>query len=278
MVQSQIAAYAAEKFEVIFVSMCASLDGDVGRLRKLCRGIVVRRSFGGDFGAWRDILASGLVKRESIRELLLINDSVLGPIRPIEPLFEWMRTADGLWGLINSDENGAHLQTFFLLARGRGAVEAVFDFLDSLVMSTDKEVVVKNGELSFSADIARRGIPVWALYGLRQVEDAALSDDRSRLETVLTLGHRDICDYVSQNPDVSAEDLNVRLRNVMVGSPVNPTHQFAEVLVRRFDFPFIKAELLVNPSNMSIASTWRSLVAEESLCSVDMIVDHLRLL
>jgi hypothetical protein len=48
--------------------------------------------------------------------------------------------------------------------------------------------------------------------------------------------------------------LSVRIRNVMAGSPVNPTHQFGEVLVRRFDFPFIKAELLVvNPSNIAIA-------------------------
>ena len=139
--------------------------------------------------------------------------------------------------------------------------------------------MINNGELSFSASIARLGVPLWALFGLRQVEDALLADSKSRLETVLTLGHRDIYDYVSQNPDVSAEDLNVRIRNVMVGSPVNPTHQFGEVLVRRFDFPFIKAELLVvNPCNLSIASTWRSLVTEESPCSVDMIVDHLCLL
>jgi Rhamnan synthesis protein F len=280
MVQSQIAAYAAHGFEVIFVSMCASLnEDDVGRLRKLCRAIVVRRSFGRDFGAWRDILSSDLVQRAPIRELLLVNDSVLGPIRPMEPLFETMRTADGLWGLINSDQNGSHLQTFFLLSRGGAAVDAVFDFFDRLALSTDKEIVVTNGELSFSSSIARRGVPLWSLYGLRQVEDAALSDRRSRLETVLTLGHIGLYRYVSRRPDASDDDLDVRIRNVMAGSPVNPTHHFGEVLVRRFDFPFIKTELLVvNPINMSIASTWRSLVTEESPCSVDMIVDHLCLL
>jgi hypothetical protein len=280
MVQSQLATYSAEGFEVIFVSMCNSLgDDDIARLMTLCREIVVRRSFGRDFGAWRDVMSSGIVRRDRVRELLLVNDSVLGPIRPLKPLFERMRTVEGLWGLINSDQNGAHLQTFFLLARGRAAVEAVFGFFDSLVLSMDKEIMINNGELSFSASIARRGVPLWALFSLRQVEDAALGDKRSRLETVLTLGHRDIYDYVSQNLEVSAEDLNIRIRNVMAGSPVNPTHQFGEVLVRRFDFPFIKAELLVvNPSNMSIASTWRSLVSEVSPCSVDMIVEHLCLL
>ncbi len=280
MVQSQLATYAAQGFEVIFVSMSASLDGDdLARLRKICRAVVARRSFGRDFGAWRDILSTDLVKRGQIQELLLVNDSVLGPIRPMEPLFSRMRTAEGLWGLINSDQNGSHLQSFFLLARGQAAVEAAFAFFDNLILSSEKERVISKGEISFSSSIARRGVPLWAFYGLCQVEDAALSDRMTRLETILSLGHVGIYDYVNGNPDASDDDLNVRARNVMAGSPVNPTHQFGEVLVRRFEFPFIKTELLVvNPSNMSIATTWRSLVTEESPCSVDMIVDHLCLL
>ena len=52
MVQSQLATYAAQGFEVIFVSMCASLNGDdVARLQKIRRAVVARRSFGRDFGA-----------------------------------------------------------------------------------------------------------------------------------------------------------------------------------------------------------------------------------
>ena len=52
MVQSQLATYAAQGFEVIFVSMCASLNGDdVARLQKICRTVIARRSFGRDFGA-----------------------------------------------------------------------------------------------------------------------------------------------------------------------------------------------------------------------------------
>jgi hypothetical protein len=205
------------------------------------------------------------VKRGQIQELLLVNDSVLGPIRPIEPLFNRMRMAEGLWGLINSDQNGSHLQSFFLLSRGQAAVEAAFAFFDNLrTISSDKAIVIRNGELSFSCSIARRGVPLWALYGLCQVEDSALSDRKTQLETILSLGHAGIYEYVNGNQDASDDDLNVRTRNVTAGFPVNPTHQFGEVLVRRFDFPFIKAELLVvNPSNMSIGATWRSLVTEE---------------
>jgi hypothetical protein len=280
MVQSQLEIYAAQGFEVIFVSMCASLrDEDIDRLRRLCRAVIVRRSFGRDFGAWRDVMRSDFVKIDRVRELLLVNDSVLGPIRPIEPLFEQMRSSEGVWGLINSDQNGSHLQTFFLLSRGREAVEAVFAFLEDIALSADKEIMIKNGELSFSTFIARRNVPVWSLYGLRQIEDAALKDKRKRLQTVLSLGHQGIYEYTNNNPEASDEDLNVRIRNVFISSPVNPTHQFGEILVREFDFPFIKTELLVvNPTNMPIASNWRSLIIDESRCSIDMIVEHLCLL
>jgi hypothetical protein len=277
MVFKQLATYAALGFEIVFVSMCASLgEGDLAELKTRCRAVVVRSSFGRDFGAWHDILATDLVKREPLQELLLVNDSVLGPIRPMEPLFERMRCADGLWGLVNSDQNGSHLQTFFLLARGRAAIEATFNFFEGLALSTDKEAMVRNGELAFSSAVARRGVPVWALYGLRSIENAALADARSRLETVLVLGNPDIYEYVSLHPEASAGDLDVRIRSIMAFNPVNPTHQFGEVLVRAFDFPFIKTELLnVNPTNMAIASTWRELVTEDSPCSIDMIVEHL---
>jgi hypothetical protein len=267
MVQSQLAADAAQGFEMIFVSMCASLNGDdVARLQKICRAIVARRSFGRDFGAWRDILSTDLVKRGQIQELLLSPRFGSGPIRPIEPLFNRMRMAEGLWGLINSDQNGSHLQSFFLLSRGQAAVDAAFAFFHNLrTISSDKGIVIRNGELSFSCSIARRGVPLWALYGLCQVEDAPLSDRKTRLETILSLGHAGIYECADGNPDASDDDLDVRTRNVMAGFPVNPTHQFGEVLVRRFDFPFIKTELLVvNPSNMSIGATWRSLVTEEA--------------
>jgi lipopolysaccharide biosynthesis protein len=277
MVLGQLAAYAAQSYEIVFVSMAAALaEGALAELKKLCRAVVVRSSFGRDFGAWRDTLSLDLVRQEQIQELLLVNDSVLGPIRPLDPLFERMRCAEGLWGLVNSDQNGAHLQTFLLLAKGRTAVDATFDFFRKLVLSTDKEIVIENGELAFTSAIARRGVPVWALYGLRSVENTALADARTRLETVLTLGNREIYEYVCRHPDASPEDLNVRIRNVMAATPLNPTHQFGEVMVRAFDFPFIKTELLnVNPANMAIASTWRELVTEESPCSVDMIVEHL---
>ena len=281
MVQSQLATYAAQGFEVIFVSMCASLKGDdVVRLQKICRAIITRRSFGRDFGAWRDILSIDLVKRGQIQELLLVNDLVRNSIWPMEPLFNRMRMAEGLWGSLDSDQNGSHLQSFFCYreAEQPSRPRSLSSITSGLSRAT-KRLLSETVSSPFLPASRGGASLLWALFGLCQVEDAALSDRKTRLETILSLGHAGIYDYVNGNPDASDDDLSVRTRSVMVGFPVNPTHQFGEVLVRWFDFPFIKTELLVvNPSNMSIGATWRSMVTEESPCSVDMIVDLLCLL
>jgi Rhamnan synthesis protein F len=280
MVQLQVENYVAEGFEVIFVSMCESIAADdLARLRRTCRSVLMRRSFGRDFGAWRDVLLSDLFKCEQLEELLLVNDSVLGPIRTMAPLFGQMRTAEGVWGLINSDQNGSHLQSFFILARGRRAIDAVFDFFRKLTLSTNKETVINNGELSFSSSLAKKGVPIWSLFSLREVQRAALSDKPSRLETILSMGHLELYKHVNEYVDSTDDEINIHVSHVFIGSPVNPTHQFGEVLVRRFNFPFIKTELVtVNPGDMSVGASWRSLITQESQCSIDMIVEHLCLL
>jgi hypothetical protein len=73
-------------------------------------------------------------------------------------------------------------------------------------------------------------------YSLFEFEDAALSDGKSRLGTVLSLARIGIYRYVSRRPDASDDDLDVRIRNVMAGAPVNATHHFGEAPVRRFNF------------------------------------------
>ncbi|WP_294539542.1 rhamnan synthesis F family protein [uncultured Rhodoblastus sp.] len=272
MVFTQIAIYVELGFEINFVTMSPKLlDADIVKLKMLCRTIILRRSFGRDFGAWRDVLRSEALDRRSIEELLLLNDSVLGPIRPLEPMFKVMRATEGLWGLTDSDQSGAHLQTYFLLVRGRAAVKAVVSFFDSLRLSSDKEETIRRGELQFSRRIANAGVPVFAFFGRRQVEAAALEDPLLCHEVAMSI---DSAFYVES--DYNEEIRKLRLRRGFITHNYNPTHQMAEVLVAKFGFPFIKTELIVvNPCNMTIAKKWSSFVKDDSPCSVEMITEHL---
>jgi hypothetical protein len=276
----QLAAYVAQGFEVIFVTMMTRLSVvDLEKLKTLCHTIVVRRTFGRDFGAWRDTLALDVVNRTNLQELLLVNDTILGPIYPLDPLFTRMRMTDGVWGLVNSLQNGHHLQTFFVLANGTDAVAGILDFFDKVKLSNRKEAVIEAGELALGLALMRQGIPVRALYGLHAVEEIALSKRRSIGEIILSLGDDGLHDYANRNPEATVEDLKDRAWRALAARSLNPTHQLGEVLVRDFDFPFIKAELIaMNPCRMTVASTWRSLIPKDSPCTVDMIEEHLAML
>ena len=277
MVLAQLATYAAQGFEIVFVSMAASPPRQ--RFGASSKTFVAPSSCAGALAATSAPGATSCRRshrRDQIQELLLVNDSVLGPIRP------WSRCSSGCGAPRGFGASSTATRTALICRRFSfslavaPAIDAAFAFFEELILSTDKEIVVAHGELAFSSAIARRGAPVWALYGLRSVENAALADARSRLETVLTLGAPGLIDYVCRHPDASTDDLNLRIRNAMAATPLNPTHQFGEVLVRKFDFPFLKSELLnVNPANMTIAATWRDLVEDNNPCSIDMIVDHL---
>ncbi len=277
MVEKQVAAYARLGLEVIFVTACRTLPPqDIARLRPLCRAIVFRRNFALDFGAWRDVALSKFFPRDGVKELLLVNDSVLGPIRPLEPIFETMRQKEGLWGLTDSRQFCSHLQSYFLFARGEPAVKAVHAFLTRMRLSSDKETTIALGELKISQNVARTGVPVYSLFGTEQVTATALQEPHSRYEIGMSIGH----DVPGLEPPDTPKNRDaremLRLRRAILERPLNPTHQLAEPLVRKFGFPFIKKELIViNPCKMTIALDWRSLVTEESPCSVEMIDEHL---
>jgi hypothetical protein len=271
MVEKQIETYSALGFDIIFVSVCRKLpQSEINRLRKACHSVIIRRNVGLDFGAWRDIISEKIVNLDIADELLLVNDSVLGPIRPIEPLLDMMRCREGLWGLTNSRDFASHLQSYFLLARGRKAIEAVCEFMKTVLISHDKATVIQQGELGITQSVARKGVPVYSLFGLDQLISVAMEDTRYRRELALALG------FELDNDEEITPNTKLALHRAILKLSLNPTHHFAEPLVRIFDFPFIKKDLVVaNPCGMTIGADWRSLLDETSPSSADLLIDHL---
>jgi hypothetical protein len=87
MVRYQLGLLGQFGFAIVFISMAASIpDDDWQAARGLCAVVVNRENFGRDFGAWRDLMPE--VRRRWPRpiELMLANDSVLGPIYPLAPV------------------------------------------------------------------------------------------------------------------------------------------------------------------------------------------------
>jgi hypothetical protein len=238
MVLGQLAAWRACGFDVVFVTNAAPspLDWDKVGQNTILR--VARDNVGRDFGAWRDAFAIALQSRPSPRELLLANDSVLGPIRPMAPVIAALRTGgDGLFGLTESRGGGPHLQSYALLARGDAAVTDVAAHLAVCRPSRSKWRLVQMGEIGLTRHMLERGHRVAALFGYDRI--------------IGELRPNDLLPFGPRFAEPGAVDRY----------PLNPTHHLWRVLIERFGFPFLKTELVHrNPGRLPGVDAWPDLV------------------
>lgn len=247
MVLEQLAAWRACGFDVVFVTNAAPPPQDWDKVGQDTVLRVARDNVGRDFGAWRDALAIVLRDRPSPRELLLANDSVLGPIRPIAPVIAALRAGgDGLFGLTENRGGGAHLQSYALLARGGAAVKDVAAHLATCQPSRSKWRLVQKGEIGLTRHMLSRGHRVAALFGYDRLTGAL------RPEDLLPLGPR------FAEPDA------------LDRYPLNPTHHLWRVLIERFGFPFLKTALVRrNPERLPGVDAWPALVDDPTRRLVD---------
>jgi hypothetical protein len=267
MVLRQVKEYRSQGFTVIFVSMCRSLDrNDVERLRGVTGLVLQRRNFALDFGAWQDVMPLLDNLAPDIRELLLVNDSVCGPLTSMFGVFGNIRgCGDGLFGLTENLVPRPHLQSYFLLARGRAAVADLMHFIGRMRLSSYKRAIIRRGEVRLSGWMRRRGHLVASPNGYEGVEWLALQRPRAmrRLGTIFPKAGR------ARTHSEWVEELR--------HFPVNPTHTFWYELVECCGFPFLKTEMLLrNPLGLTDVGDWRELLASVSSDELrDVIESHL---
>lgn len=270
MVVGQLRDYARLGFRIIFVSASPTFDEtEFARIRETVELAIHRRNYALDFGGWVDTLTLFPEVAEDIDELLLVNDSIVGPFHPLdEPLARMRGGGEGLFGMTDSIQYAPHLQSYFLLARGGAVIADVVAFLKSARLSADKRLVVKRFEIALSEHMRDQGHRVAALWSY---------DD---LESELLRSERDLAALFAAFPESRWLDARrggpLPLRRQLLDLPLNPVHYFAGILVRRCRFPFLKTELILrNPQRIPEAVNWRALVPPESPISIQTIEDHL---
>ncbi len=268
MVRRQLEFLNQLGFAVVFISMAADIPNDDWQaVRGLCALAVQRENFGRDFGAWHAVIPEVRRRWPHLRELMLANDSVLGPIYPLAPMIEAMRAAgDGLFGLTESLQGGAHLQSYLLLARGSGAVDDLSLFLGQLYVSHSKWLLVQLGEIRLARWMRRRGHRVAAVFGYDRLVRAAVADPAERRR--LMRSHRKLR-HLDRLPPPQAEAL-------LHQWPLNPTQHLWHVLASDFGDPFVKTELVLNnPGSLPDVESWPAVVPRAAPCPLPMLQAHL---
>ena len=253
MVHEQLAIWRAQGFTVVFVTNSAPPHADWDAVGAEAALRIQRTNVGRDFGAWRDSAAVALQSLGTPSELLLANDSVLGPFRPLEPLVGACRAnGEGIFGMTESWGGGPHLQSYMLLARGAAPVALLAQHLAAFQDSRSKWRVVQQGEIGLAARARAAGVRMGALFGYARL--LAEVDEATRL----SLGPR----------FSGAGSLN--------RYPLNPCHHLWRVLVERMGFPWLKTELIRrNPGNLPGVEHWADLVPAREAA---LIREHLALM
>jgi hypothetical protein len=270
MVREQVRIYQASGFDVVFVTNAALLAAeDKAAAAAHSWKVIQRRNVGLDFGAWRDAAFALLIGRPPPDELLLVNDSVLGPISPLLPIFSAARNLkEGVVGLTESRQGGVHLQSYFVLALGAAAAADTLNFLTNLELSTSKWLMVQRGEFGLTRYLVRRGHRVTALFGYSRTLEAVLRCSEER---------RYVASLISQLSG-KADDRQA-LRQALLQWPLNPTVHLWRGLPRCLSFPFIKTSVVRrNVGRLPGVANWPTLIGGEIECCADSVRDHLKVL
>jgi hypothetical protein len=252
MVRRQVALWREAGFTMVFITNASPPAGDWAAIAEHAALRIRRANVGRDFGASRDGAAAAVPRFGLPREVLLANDSVLGPFLPFPPLAAALRAGgEGLFGLTESWGGGPHLQSYALLARGPAAVDGLLAHLLAFRDTRSKWLVVRQGEIGLSQRMRALGVRRASLFPYAGLVAGVLPETRAMLGPRFA--------------DGAGFDR----------FPLNPCHHFWRELLAQ-GFPYLKTELVRhNPGQLAGVADWPRHVPAELL---PMLRDHLRLL
>jgi len=269
-----ISALRAAGLSVVFVTNSGKLRADaMAALRPLCAGVIVRRNVGYDFGAMREAIERAGLPRPDTQMVLLVNDSVYGPLQPLEPILQRIDfdRAD-LWGLTESWQTRYHLQSYFV-AFGRAALTspAWLAFWRSVRPVSSKWWVILHYEVGLTQRFLRIGLRARAVWRYQDLVREVSAPDQPRVlegEETDDDGYPIMLDARLRGRLAQARHIRAA---VTASLPLNPTSDFWRQLLQS-GFPFVKRELLrFNPTTVGDVSDWRDVVAECSTVDMEAI-------
>jgi hypothetical protein len=237
---------------VVFVTNSGQLlEESLAELKPMCAGILIRRNVGYDFGAWREALDVLALPRDDTESVLILNDSVYGPLRPLESLLEQVDFSKAdVWGATDSWQSRYHLQSYFLVAGRRALISSAWhDFWRNVRPVQSKEWVIRHYEVGLTQSLMRDGFACAAMWSytdlIRQVNPSlieALTEEKAR-----------------SDPRVAARRSHGGriLLSLVSRRPLNPTSDLWRQLLQA-GYPFLKRQLLRdNPGDVLDIADWR---------------------
>ena len=242
-------------FRVILVhnseDAAAAIEKEAAGVTDVCIG---RPNEGMDFGAWQLGIAALQGRLDALDELVLFNDSVFGPLSPLERVFDRMASREtDFWGITDSWAHAYHLQSYFLVFRKRALAHPAFrSFWERYANPMQKDRVIAAGEIGLSQTLLNAGLTPAALCPYADLASQTLEMIRPRLaelKKVLVQRESTVSDAFDLMTQRTFDFYNYVVTQIAAGVPLNPSAYFWEALITTFAAPFFKRELaLRNPA------------------------------
>jgi hypothetical protein len=258
---SYIGQLAESGRSVVFVTNAGKIEPNAeARLLTLCAGVLIRRNVGYDFGGWRDAIETLNLPQTETDEIIIINDSVFGPFRPLEATMLRLDYSDvDVWGLTESWQRRYHLQSYFIAFGPRAIRAPAFrKFWGQVIPAPSKAYVIGKYEVGLTQTMIKAGLRVAALWPYEMLIKQVTRDQLAEYlnPNIKTSGRED--------PMVLTRHLSIlRLRDAIARrKALNPTSDLWRYLLLS-GYPFIKRELLRdNPTRIEDVGDWADLLRE----------------
>ncbi len=259
-VLNQLRALAAAGLSVLFVTNSGFLrPASLEALKAVCAGVLIRRNIGYDFGASREGLEQLALPRADTTMVVIANDSVYGPLRPLHELLGRIDfAAADVWGATESWQSRYHLQSYFMAFSPRVVASDPWrQFWAEVRPTWSKMWLIRIYEIGLSQALLKGGFEcraLWPYDALVGAVDLTLLNEKRIDEEA----GPDLADPMVQNRRRHA----LRLREAVANRiPLNPTSDLWRELLLT-GYPFLKRELLRdNPSFVADVGEWRAVVA-----------------
>ncbi len=179
--------------------------------REAATALLRKPNVGYDFGSWAVGLARYPAARQK-RYVILANDSLVGPLAPIDPLIEdFEQSSSNVWAATSTRQFIDHLQSYFVGYRnGILADPALKQFYANLPVVSDKSRIIERYEIGLSRLLMAEGFTTSAAYEWSQVVPAPDNPTIGGWRELLRLGFPFVKRQLLTNPNIVHDGPEVR--------------------------------------------------------------------
>jgi hypothetical protein len=193
--------------------------------------VITVKNEGLDFGMWYKQLKS--MDTSLFNEICLVNDSCI-LFNELDDVISWARRYSfGFFGISKSIEISEHLQSFFIIARGKNTIAIMMKhfYENGVIISDNHRLIIKIYEIGLSQAMKKEGIPLRAFTNIN-MRDKIKRIKRIISNNIFSNEHKNYIDYFSA------------IIRVMIGL-MNPSIYYAKELVVKGS-PMIKKKPILS--------------------------------